>query len=70
MYISFRFYRSSMKHEYNLKGDSHPREYINIQPLWGIHQSEINGNAHFSLGVSPSRATDLFIVNFLQLILP
>ncbi len=43
---------------------------MNIQPLWEIHQSEINGNTHFSLGVSPSRTTDLFIVNFLQLILP
>lgn len=56
-----------MKHEYNLKGNLIQDD---IQQLWGIQQSEINGNTHFSLGVSPSRTTDLFIVSFLQLILP
>lgn len=68
MYISFRFNRSSVQHKYNLKG-SLIWDNMNIQPLWELHQSVINANTYLSLGVSPS-TTFLFIVNFLEFILP
>lgn len=41
MYISFRFYKSSMIYEYN-EGESHPRQIL--KHCGKSHQSEINGN--------------------------
>lgn len=57
MYISVRLNRNSIKHEYNLKGNLIRREHTNIQRLWEVHQSEINGNTHFCLGVSTKQST-------------
>lgn len=51
MYISFRVNRSSMKQEYNLKGNL-IQENMTFQPLWGIYQTKIKHNTHFSLCVT------------------
>lgn len=48
MYISFRLKRISVEHKYNLKGNL-ILENMNVQPLWEIHQSEINANTYFCL---------------------